>query len=170
MNNILGLLLLILFGGAGLISIFIIINLLLPAPVKRTRAALENSLGRSLLLGLVNSILAVALSALLSLPTHTGGVVAGIFVFLIGLVALAVLALTLLGLVAVTALLGSRLAPTKSAVASHLLGGVLLLLACLTPYLGWFVFTPLVVWSGLGAAILTLARVRAKPQPVQGTK
>ena len=158
MNNILGLLVILLFGGAGLISIFAIINLLLPAPVEQTRAALENSLGRSLLLGLINSVFAVALSALLTLPTHSGGVVAGIFAFLIGLVALAVIVFTLLGLVAATSLLGSRIGEAKSPVTSHIRGGVLLLLACLTPYLGWFVFTPLVLWTALGAAIQAMFR------------
>lgn len=162
MNNILGLLLVILFGGAGLISIFAILNLLMPAPVERTRLTLETGLGRSLLLGLVNFLFAGVFAGLLSLPARVGGIVAGIFVFLIGLVALTVAALTLFGLVAITALLGSRLGETKSPVATHIRGGILLLLACLTPYLGWFVFTPLALWAAFGAAIQTIFRKKEK--------
>ncbi len=158
MNNIVGLLLVILFGGAGLISILAIINLLIPAPVERTRAILETSLGRSLLLGLVNFLFAGVVGIVLALPARVGGIVAGIFVFLIGLVALAVVAFTLFGLVAVTSLLGSRIGETKSPITTHVRGGILLLLACLTPYLGWFVFTPLVLWTALGAAIQTIFR------------
>ena len=160
MDKVIGLLILALFGGAGLISMFAVIDLMLPALVEQTRAALEVSLGRSLLLGLANFIFAGVAVGLLSLPTHAGGVVAGIFVFLIGLVGLAVIALLLLGLVSVASLLGGRLSAVNSPVASDLRGGALLVLACLTPYLGWFVFTPLVLWTAFGAAIKTTFRRR----------
>lgn len=158
MDKILVLLLLVLFGGAGLICIFAIINLMLPALVDRTRRALELSPGRSLLLGLVNFVLVALVAGLLTLPTHQGGVLAGICVFLIGLLALALQASLLLGLVAATALLGSKTGAGDSIVRSHLRGGVLLILACLTPYLGWFVITPIVVWTALGATLLALFR------------
>lgn len=162
MNNIFGLLLVILFGGAGLISIFVILDLLMPAPIARTRILLETSMGRSLLLGLVNFLFAGVVGVLFALPARAGGIVAGIFVFLIGVIALAVAALTLFGLVAITCLLGSRIGETKSPVATHIRGGILLLLACLTPYLGWFVFTPLVLWTAFGAAIQTIFRKKEK--------
>ncbi len=159
MNNILGLLLILLFGGAGLISIFAIINLLLPVPVERTRAVLETNMERSLLLGIVNSIFAGLLFALcVWLVGRIGGYVAGIFAFLAGLIGLAVILLTLLGLVAATSLLGNRIGETKSPVTTHLRGGVMLLLACLTPYLGWFIFTPLVLWTTFGATIQAMFR------------
>ena len=45
MNNIFGLLFVIIFGGAGLISIFVVISLISPIPVERTQAALEKSPG-----------------------------------------------------------------------------------------------------------------------------
>ncbi|MBI1855233.1 MAG: hypothetical protein HYR93_05135 [Chloroflexi bacterium] len=73
MNNIVGLLFIILFGGAGLISIFAIVNLVLPAPVERARLALETSLGRSLLLGVVNFLFAGVVGVVLALPIRAGG-------------------------------------------------------------------------------------------------
>ena len=167
MNNILGLLLLVLFGGAGLISVFAIISLLLPATVERTRATLENSLGRSLLLGLINFLFAVALSALLALPAQSGGIIGGIFIFLIGLVALAVIAKTLLGLVAATSLLGSRIGATNSPTTIYIRSGILLVFACLTPYFGWFVFTPLVIWTAFGAALRAFLPKRKVSLPAE---
>jgi sorbitol-specific phosphotransferase system component IIBC len=68
------------------------------------------------------------------LPTRIGGVVAGIFFFLAGLVGLTVI--VLIGLIAATSLLGSRMGEAKSPVTTQLRGGVLLVLACLTPYFG----------------------------------
>jgi hypothetical protein len=156
MEKVIGLTLVVLFGGAGLISICTILSLLLPAPARRTRRALEEGLGRSLLLGLVNFLFAGVLVALLLWPTRVGGVIAGIFVFLAGLVALAAAALILLGLEALTAVLGDRTGKTKTPVATHVRGGVLLLLACLTPYFGWFVVTPLALWTAMGAAVRAL--------------
>lgn len=167
MNNILDLLLLVLFGGAGLISIFAIISLLLPTSIERTRATLEYSLGRSLLLGLINFLFAVALSALLALPAQSGGIIGGIFIFLIGLVALAVIAFTLLGLVAATSLLGNRIGAAKSPITTHIRGGILLVLACLTPYFGWFVFTPLVLWTAFGATLRTFLPKRKVSLPAE---
>ncbi len=159
MNDILGLLLVVLFGGAGLISVFTIVNLLLPVPVERIRALLETSLVRSLLLGLVNSLVAGALFVLfIWLAQQVGGAAAGFFIFLAGLIGLAVILLLLLGLVAVTTLLGSRLGQAGSPLAAQLRGGGMLVLACLTPYFGWFVFTPLVAWTALGASVQALVR------------
>lgn len=162
MDNIPGLLLLVLFGGVGLIAIFTIVNLLLPVPVKRVRDVLENSLIRCLLLGLVNFLFASLVVALLSLPAQAGGVGGGIFVFLVGLVVLIVSALLILGLVALISLLANRMEETKSPFASQVSSSVLLVLACLTPYFGWFVITPLVVWTSLGASIQMLFRKRAQ--------
>ena len=160
MDNIPLLLLLVLFGGAGLIAIFTIINLLLPVPVERARDALENSLVRSLLLGLVNFLFAGLVIALLSLPAQTGGVVGGIFIFLVGLVVLVVSALLILGLVALISLLANRMEGTRSPIASRFSSGILLILACLTPYFGWFVITPLIMWTALGASIQMIFRKR----------
>lgn len=77
MNNIVDFLLIILFGCAGLTAIFAILNLLLLAPVERIRVVLETSMGRSLSLGLVNSLFAGIVIVPLTLPTHAGGVIAG---------------------------------------------------------------------------------------------
>jgi hypothetical protein len=55
----------------------------------------------------------------------------------------------------------------KNEFALPLRGGGLLLLACLTPYLGWFVFTPLALWISLGAAIQAVFRRRERMAPAK---
>ncbi len=162
MDNILGLLLLVIFGGAGLISIFVILNLSLSASIEQARSALETSLGRSLLLGFVNSLFAGLLAALLTIPTRVGGVVAGIFGLLIVLILLFVAALTLMGLAAAVSMLTGRIGGTGSPVSIYIRSSVLLVLAGLTPYLGWFVFTPLVLWSAFGASLQAVFRRKIK--------
>jgi hypothetical protein len=41
---------------------------------------------------------------------------------------------------------------------TYLRGGGLLLLACATPFVGWFIFTPLVIWASLGSVIAILVK------------
>jgi hypothetical protein len=53
-------------------------------------------------------------------------------------------------------LLGMRMGESKSPLRQGFLGGGLLVLACLTPYLGWFVFTPAMVCTSIGAGLLAL--------------
>lgn len=163
MQNSFGLLLLILFGGTGLISIFVVINLLLPGPVEKTRAILYESLGRSLLMGLVNFIFVGLLDLLLVwLGQMAGRIAGGILITLAGLLTVTLGILIMLGLVAVTNLIGERMGKADTLLVTDVRGGVLLVLAGLTPFLGWWIFTPLVVWMGLGAAIQTLFRRRGK--------
>ena len=76
--------------------------------------------------------------------------------------------LTFLGLVAFANLLGSRIGDDSSSPFKiNLRGGVLLVLAGIAPYVGWLIFTPLVVWTGLGAAIQAFLPRRKVSVPVE---
>ncbi|MFZ1040812.1 MAG: hypothetical protein WAN58_05835 [Anaerolineales bacterium] len=165
MNNIIGLLFIIIFGGLGLISIFVVINLLLPVPIERTRAALETSPARSLLLGLINFLCVGVLDALLiwlAQLTSSVKVVSGILVIIGGLITLALTLLAFLGLASLADLLGQHMGEPKTEFQAIMRGGVLLLLAALTPFIGWFAFTPLVIFVSLGAAIQAIVRRNEK--------
>jgi hypothetical protein len=159
MQNSFGLLLLIVFGGLGLVSIFTVIGLLLPVPVNRTRAALETSLGRSLLLGLVNFLCVGLLDALFIVLAQRLGnikIIAGVLVVIGALLSLALALLSMLGLASLADLLGHHIGEPKNEFHALARGGGLLFLAGLTPFIGWFAFTPLVLLAGLGAAFQTI--------------
>jgi hypothetical protein len=165
MNSIFGLLFVIIFGGVGLISIFVVISLLLPVPVERTRTALETSPARSLLLGLINFLCVGVLDALLIwLAQLTSGikVVSGILVIIGGLITLALALMAFLGLASLADLLGQHMGEPKNEFQAIMRGGILLLLAALTPFVGWFAFTPLVILFSLGAAIQAVVRRKEK--------
>ena len=163
MDNVFNILLVILFGGLSLLAFFAALILLLPKTIQQTQQALESSGGRSLLLGLVNFIFFGLLATLgVWLSEKTGGVLAGIFVLLSGAIALGIAILTLIGLAALANLLGTRIKVDAAPFETILRGGALLILAGMAPYIGWFLFTPLVAWAGLGAAITTLLRKRER--------
>jgi glucan phosphoethanolaminetransferase (alkaline phosphatase superfamily) len=157
MDNAFNLLLVILVGGLSLLALFAALVLLFPKQIMRTQLVLENTGGRSLLLGLVNFIFFGLLVILgVWLAQKTSGVLAGIFILLSGVIALAIAVLMLTGLVALAQLLGVRIGDETTPFRTILRGGGLLLLAGLAPYLGWFLFAPLAAWGGLGAAIQAL--------------
>jgi hypothetical protein len=168
--EILGLIVLLLASGITLIAFFAAISLLFPAPVQAIGKSLETSLGRSLLLGVVNFLFFFALAVLIFRLSE--GLVAfgkAVMIFF-ALLILAVLAIFILGgLAALTRLLGGRLGNAKSPLSARLSGALLLILACLTPYVGWFLLTPLAVWISLGAAIQAIFRRKTPVLPVQET-
>jgi hypothetical protein len=166
--EILGILLLVPLGGITIIALFATMTLLLPVPIEKIGLNLENALGRSLLLGLVNFIFFAALASLFGwLAQSTGTFLSSVFMLLLGVILLALSILALLGLAAFAKILGERIGGGKTPFTSNLRGGTLLLLAGLAPYVGWFLFTPLVLWTGLGAAISSLIRRRKKESAVE---
>ena len=154
MDKILGLVLVVLVGGSALIAMLATIALLFPSQVERTREVIATSFGRSFLLGLVNFLFFGVIAALLvKLGQGAGRPVAAVLTLLALLLVLALTVFLVLGLAALTSLLGERIGEGTSPFRRHLRGGLLLFLAGLTPYIGWFAFTPLALLTGLGAAL-----------------
>ena len=169
MDQLINLILLVASGIATVVALLAAINLLLPKPVQQVQHNLEVSLGRSTLLGLINFLFFGAIFTLaIWFSERSGTIVAGIFVFLAGLVLLGIIVLAVFGLVAFANLLGNRIGGEPATpFKTNLRGGLLLVLAGIAPYVGWLIFTPLVVWAGLGAAILALTRKREKGSSVE---
>jgi hypothetical protein len=166
--EILGILLLVPLGGITAIALFASLSLLLPASVEKTRHNLENALGRSLLLGVVNFIFfAVLTAAFIWIGQNGSDLLGAIFFFLAGVILLGSAIFMLFGLTAFGNLLGERMGGGKTPFASSLRGGALLLLAGLAPYIGWFIFTPLILWAGFGAAISALIRKPKKAKQIE---
>lgn len=166
--EILAIILLVPLGGITIIALLGAVNLLLPNPVAKTYANLEETPGRSLLLGLVNFIFfGLLVVVFVWLAEQSGGFGRGVFTLIVGVILLGVSIFALLGLSAFAKLLGERIGNAKTPFASDLRGGALLLLAALAPYVGWFLFLPLVLWAGFGAAISALVRRKPKGLPAE---
>lgn len=165
--------LLVLASGLGLVAMLYAIDLLMPGPVEKARSVLESSLGKSFLLGLVNILFSAVIAFLLLCGAQllhnqgSGGtaILSGILAVLAVLIVLAIAILALNGLVSLASLLGTRMTKSRPSIRGELWGGVLLVLASLTPYLGWFIFAPAVISMGVGATILSL--LQRKPVPVR---
>ena len=157
--EILGLILLVTFCGITLLASLEATLRLFPEHVERARQHLEYSLGRSLLLGLVNFIfLAVIVLLFVWLGEQLGEVLSGVFSVLALLILVGLTLLLIFGLCALSNLVGGRMGEAKSPLVAHRYGGLLLVLSGLAPFVGWFVFTPLILWTSLGASVQTIVR------------
>ena len=162
--EILGLIVLVTFCGITLLASLEATLQLFPDAVEQARQHLENSLSRSLLLGLVNFIfLAVVVMLFVWLGEQLGNVLGGVFGVLVLLILVALTLLLILGLCALSNLVGGRVGEVKSPLVAHRYGGLLLILSGLAPFVGWFVFTPLILWTSLGASIQTIFRRNRVP-------
>ena len=173
MDQLINLILLVASGIVTVVALLTAINLLLPGPVQKVQQNLESALGHSTLLGLVNFLFFGTIVVLFvwlvdRLDNVIAGVFVGVFVFLAGLIGLAIVVLAVFGLVAFANLLGSRIGGEMvSPFKANLRGGLLLVLAGIAPYVGWLIFTPLVIWAGLGAAIQAFIPRRNAAVPVE---
>lgn len=163
MDQIFNIILVVLLSGIALIALLASVAVLFPRPVETARDILTASFGRSFLLGLVNFLFFGALVALLArLGQQASGLLAAILVLLAIVLALALTTLMLLGLSALTSLAGERIGEGNTSFRRHLRGSLLLVLAGLTPYIGWFAFAPIMLITSLGAGIQAWFRKEPK--------
>jgi hypothetical protein len=159
---ILALLILTPLSFLALSALFSALILLFPGPVGQARENLENRPWRSIFLGTLNFIgggFIVMLVVGLGMVVGQDIGAASTFLYaLIGLIGIVLAIPTLIGLSAVIIVIGERIGKARNPFLTYLRGGGLLLLACITPFVGWFVFTPLVIWASLGSVVAILVK------------
>lgn len=149
----------------ALIALFAALMLLLPDPIRQARINLEEHPWRSIFLGVLNFTgAAIILVLLVTLVDHNWRL-QSIIMPLAFLVAMIIAIPMVIGLCAMIMLVGTRLGEMSRPLWTYLRGGGLLLLACVVPFIGWFVFAPLVLWASMGAVIGTLVRPKAQEAP-----
>jgi hypothetical protein len=157
MDNPLTTLVLLLTSGLSLTAFLMVVDVFFPRAVEQTRAAATEAPGRSLLLGIVNGGFLIIVALALT----------GAGVEALNLLALALLAVVAgglaVGLSAMARLVAQRLVPAWGDTRRMAAGSALLILACLTPIVGWFGLFPYVGLRGLGGFVLAMARRRAAP-------
>lgn len=148
--------LLLLVGAPGLTSLLVLLTVLFPGTIRRAQRAVGEMPGRSLLLGIVNLLFLIALVLVLSSAGERSGGGRGLLGALAIPPGLALIAGLLLGMACISALVGERLSPERGAVSQAVIGAASLVLASLTPFLGWFLFFPYAALVGLGGLVIGL--------------
>lgn len=153
-------LLLALISGIGLSGFYLAVAALFPRTVERSRLAADRSPGRSFLVGFVNVFFLGALGLGFTSLAESSGI--GFFQ-LIALLLFSVLAIISgYGLTGLSQLTGGRLIPQAHPTWQNVLGGWVLLLASLTPFIGWFALFPYLALVATGSTVLGWVRSRRR--------
>src|SRR5438309_6648626 len=141
MGLVMGVTAVILTMAAGIVGLLVWTALLFPRRTARARAVLAARRGRCFVSGVgLTLLLGIPMLALLHAP-HGLAKLAG------WALALPLAAILVVGFAAMAELLGERmqgLSPTVTPLAALVRGAVTIELAAILPFIGWFLFTPLV--------------------------
>ena len=152
MDEIIGISLIVILSSATLTALLSVLIYLIPARIETMAQLVTTRPKRTFLIGLVNGLFFGIVAAWLSELGEFAALLAA-------LILLSLLGLTAVGLSSLVYLLRGRVYPTEAAgIKVTLKTAVLLIIAALTPVVGWFVFTPALLFVGLGAAITTIVR------------
>ena len=132
-----------------LVALFVVMGGLFPRQVAAVKSTSSSMPGRSFLLGLINIVFISVIVAALS----GGGELAQLLALLLFSVLIIGLAFGLSGL---APLVGERLFPETSEIRQSSWGATIMVVASLTPVVGWFLLFPYLSFRGLGAFILSL--------------
>lgn len=158
MREFVELILLLTTISVSIVALLTLLPFLLPRRVARTRDVIQATPGRAFLIGLANALFFLVIAAILAQGGEGGGLLALIIL-------LALLALAAVGLAGLVMLLRDRIYPHAADTAGLSLTvrtAVLLTLAALVPFLGWFVLTPLLLLLALGAALTAFVKRAGK--------
>lgn len=151
-------------GGITLTAFIAFVGRLFPAPVNRSADVIKISLWKPFLIGLINAVFFTALAA--SMFNFARSQLSGLFAGFVSLIALAILAtLGILGSIGLSGFsfwLEERLMGGEHTLSASLKSTLLLVLACMAPFVGWFLLTPFVIATGLGAAIQFVFRQKQR--------
>lgn len=164
MERILTFMLINIVGGGAVAVALALLPLLLPGFMGRCQQLLDTMPGRAFVVGLVNFLFffTVALVAL-QIGQAAGGLIGGLFNLMGLAVAWFLLALMGLGTAGLVMLLnGRRTRPGEPFSLRQLsLTSLFLMTALLSPFIGWFILTPILLLTVLGAAIIALVQRRS---------
>ena len=147
-----GIVLVTLLTGVSLIALFFGFRFLFPRVVERSRLAADRAPGRSFAVGLVNFLFFGAVG--LGFAAISDGVGANVFLFPATVILAALSLGILVGLAGIVLMLGERMIPEGNPRRQIFWGSTVIILASLTPFIGWFIFFPYVGLVGLGGFII----------------
>ncbi len=154
MNQVVLFLLLAIAAGLSLDMLFVGLHAFFGRFVAGIQDAVDANPGRSILIGLINTLFFLAIGYLLVAWAQSAGLA---FIGLLGVLFWIALALGLIfGLTGMVLSARARLTPGEDKWPSLASAGAILVLASLTPYIGWFGFFPYLLLRGLGGVVIHL--------------
>jgi hypothetical protein len=151
-------------GGITLTAFITLVERVFSPTATKCAEAIRISLWKSFLIGLVNAVFFIFLAALMFNVAR--GQLNGLLAGLVNLIAVVILValgiLASIGLSGFSFWLEERIANSEHSLTTALKSSLLLVLACMAPFVGWFLLTPFVVSTSIGSAIQTVFRRKEK--------
>lgn len=145
--------LLSIYISISLIAMFLVVGVLFPGLLKNSREQFEKTPGRTFWLGLVNVLfIGAVFIGLIYLMENTK--IQLILFLIIPIAALFSLG-AIVGVSAVTQSIGIKLFPKHGPTKQAIYGALVSLLACLLPFVGWFLLSTYLVISGFGSVTIS---------------
>lgn len=137
------------------VSLFLLIWALFPQITEKTREVIEKSQGRTFLIGIVNLLFLAALFFISIFLVQQVGLPQ---IFLLpGIAALAAFAVgALAGLTSIIHMIGKRILPEHAQPQRNIRAAIVLILALLTPFIGWYLFFPYTAILGFGGFVTAM--------------
>lgn len=162
MNEVLWFAVFVLLLAAALAGFFLVIDALFPARVEKTRSAAQRMMGRSFMVGAVNTLFfGVIALVLFGISNDAAGLIKAIVMipalFLSGILLIGLS----FGLAGMVRFLGERLFPEQAAWKRTVGSVFVLCLGSAVPVAGWFLLLPYLGLTGFGGFILSFF---SKPQ------
>jgi len=156
----LNLILLVLFSGLCLAAGFQIMILLFPERIQKIKFVREELPGRSLLIGLINTLFVLAIIMGFSALAERTGLEVLVIIPIVLLIMFIII--FMFGLTAIVYTIGEKFSPEKNQQTKMINGAIITILACLTPFIGWFILFPYFGLSGFGAFIILAFQERKR--------
>ncbi len=154
MDQLVLFLLLAIAAGITLVMLFVGLEAFFGSFLRGIQDAVDAHPGRSVLIGLINTLFLFAIGYLFVAWAQSTGVA---LIGLLGVIIWVALALGLVfGLTGMVLSARARLIPEGDNWRSTASAGTVLVLASLTPYIGWFGFFPYLLLRGLGGVVFQL--------------
>jgi len=159
MNDILRLLMIIVFLTIGFAAYFLVIGAFFPRRIEKTQRIINQMPGRAFGVGLVNflffGVILIVLFTITDGNANRVNSVIRIILLIPTLILTALLtAILSLGFAGMVRILGERILPDFTILKRNVWGTVILSFACALPFVGWFILLPYTGLAGLGAVIL----------------
>ncbi|MCI0554752.1 MAG: hypothetical protein L0287_27715 [Anaerolineae bacterium] len=155
MTDILRLFFIILLLTISLTAYFLVVGALFANRVAKTQRVVNQLMGRSFLVGLVNFLFFGVIALILfSIAGNAGGAIQVILTIPALIITMLLTVILSFGLAGLVNVLGERIFPEQSSWKKTVWGTIILAFACALPFVGWFLLFPYAGLLGFGAVIL----------------
>ena len=167
MTDVVRFLVIVIFSIVTLSAYLVVWRVLFPQRIPNIIVQAQTAPIRTSVVGFINVLFfGIVLIGLLTLADRTNNSPFAPLFLLVSLgVAIAITVGLSMGLSSIAHIIGMRLLPQATPLRQSLIGAVGMLLACSTPFVGWFLLLPLVAAWGTGAVILHLLSSTAQARP-----